>query len=63
MPKSLIVLGVGALWVVVGAGVGAFSTLGVWVLSKLVGDCSTCGADLEQLISSYKYVTSNLNNL
>jgi len=31
--------------VVVGVGVGALSTLGVGVLSKLVGSCSTCRAD------------------
>ena len=48
---------------VVGVGAKALSPLEVGVLSKLVGDCSTCGADWEQLISSYKCVTSNINNL
>ena len=48
---------------VVEVGARALSTLGVGVLSKLVGGCSTSGADKEQLIPSYKYVTFNINNL
>ena len=30
---------------IAGVGAGALSTLGIGVLSKLVKDCSTCGAN------------------